>query len=850
MYDINFRLPKKVKPLNYDIKLDVDLDNWKYSGEESIEVNIIESTDIIALHSVGLDIAEATLNINDEIITPEVLLEKEAELIVLKLSKNLKAGQANIRISFEGIITERLRGFYRSQKDGDRYAVTQFEAADARSAFPCFDEPEFKAKFKLSLIVPENVSAISNGEVKKETQLEDGKKLVEFGETLPISTYLVAFCIGPFEATPEAQTKRGVPVRVQMPRGMSVKGIYGRDAHVKALEYLEEYTDLAYPFKKVDALGIPDFEAGAMENPGAITYRLTELTADPNHASENTLKAIYYTASHELTHMWWGDLVTMKWWNDLWLNESFATVIGYKVTDACKPEWELWRDFVANLTIPFSLDSLVSTHPISFEVKNVKQATERFDAITYWKGGAVVRMLEGYMGENDFRAGVRSYLKKFKESNAEADDFWKELKNSSGLPIDTIANAWIKKPGHPVIDIKGQETNEGIKLIMQQHRFFADREKEDESYSQIWPIPLIIKYCIDEKVEEFRVMLDKEKDEVMLPKADWYFPNGNANGFFRFTLDENYESRLVSNINRLQPHERLSFLDNQWALLRSGRLSLDKFSALLEGFKNEDDRAVLSAIVNYLSWMDAHIVTDNSRSGFQKFIRDLLSSHYEQLGWEPVSDESVDVKLKRSSVIRALGFMGGDEKIKEEARNYFEKHLKNSAELEPNLRSVVTHLVAKDGDIELYQRYLSIKQKSSSDPEAEKRFLIGLTYFESPDLVVKTLELCLTEEVRPQDRSKILSNLLGQRHSRIPAWKFVQERWGDFSSTMDPMMLQNLVKSLGQLAHEPIFEDVQNFIKQQKNELISETVEQVHERLRIDAPIVAKLKEELKTFFS
>src|SRR5262249_41451496 len=393
-----------------------------------------------------------------------------------------------------GTILERLRGFYRSQKDGDRYAATQFEAADARRAFPCFDEPEFKARFAVTLVMPSAVTAVSNGPQAHTQTLADGRTEIRFTETPPISSYLVAYCIGPFDATPVAMTPSGIPVRVVLPRGLADKGLFARDAHVRSLAYLEDYTGIPYAYTKVDAIGLPDFEAGAMENPGAITYRLTAIAADAERASTHALKGIFYTAAHELTHMWWGDLVTMAWWNDLWLNESFATFVGYKVVADLMPEWGMWRDFVATLSRPFALDALVSTHPISYEVKNAKQATERFDVITYWKGAGVVRMIEGFLGAEAFRTGVRRYLDRYRERNATADDFWRELTAASGRDVGTIANAWIKQPGHPVVHVSARPVGDALHLSLRQERFFADARATDTAAAQQWPVPMVIAY--------------------------------------------------------------------------------------------------------------------------------------------------------------------------------------------------------------------------------------------------------------------------------------------------------------------------------------------------------------------
>jgi len=444
----NFRLSKQVMPRRYALRLELDLDAWHFTGTADVALEITGRTDVVTLHALDLELREARIVDGP---AARIVVHHEAEAASLIFSAPLEPGQSTLHLRFAGTILEKLRGLYRSVKDDQRYAATQFEAADARRAFPCFDEPEFKARFAVTLVVPAAARVIANGAIESERPLGDGRKEVRFRETPPISSYLVAFAVGPFDATESVLTADGVPVRVWLPEGMAEKGIYARDAHRRAVEYLAGYTDIPYPYGKIDAIGLADFEAGAMENPGAITYRLTAIAADPQQAAEDTLKDIFYTAAHELTHMWWGDLVTMAWWNDLWLNESFATFVGWKATADLVPAWGMWRDFVATLARPFALDSLVSTHPISFHVDNARQAAERFDVITYWKGAGVVRMIEAFLGADAFRAGVRAYLRRYADRNATADDFWRELSTASGHDVTTIANAWIREPGHPVV---------------------------------------------------------------------------------------------------------------------------------------------------------------------------------------------------------------------------------------------------------------------------------------------------------------------------------------------------------------------------------------------------------------
>jgi puromycin-sensitive aminopeptidase len=846
MNDRDFRLSKSVMPTRYDLRLEVDLDQWRFQASEHVDVMIERPTTEIFLHAVELDIHSVHAVTATATQRATVSVNPEAETIGLRFADALPAGPARLDIEFAGEILERLRGFYRSQKDGERYAATQFEAADARRAFPCFDEPEFKARFALTLVVPAGVTAVANGPQAGTRTLADGRTEIRFAETPPISSYLVAYCVGPFDATPAAATPSGVPVRVVLPRGLADKGLYARDAHVRSLAHLEDYTGIAYPYTKVDAIGLPDFEAGAMENPGAITYRLTTIAADAERASTHALKGIFYTAAHELTHMWWGDLVTMAWWNDLWLNESFATFVGYKVVAELMPEWGMWRDFVATLSRPFALDALVSTHPISYEVKNAKQATERFDVITYWKGAGVVRMLEGFLGAQAFQAGVRSYLLRYRERNASADDFWRELGIVSERDVSTIANAWIKEPGHPVVHVAARRAGDALQLTLRQERFYADPAVSRSAAPQQWPVPMVIKFGTEPGVAEQRVLLSDAVSTVTLPQARWYFPNGGATGFYRFTMDDDSLRALIGVVqSALPPHERLMLIDNQWALLKAGVVSIDQLLALLDGYRQETDRAVVSVLADQLGWLSLHVVADEIRSPFEAFVGAYYAPQFAALGWDPRPGESVDERLKRAAVIGALGSIARSAPVRATARERLERYLADRASLDPNLASVVVGLAARDGDAALYERYLERKRRAGADPEEEQRFLLALAAFEVPELIRRTLDLAVGPEVRTQDRTFLLGGLLGRREARSAAWAFVRDNWERLATLMDPMLMQGLIRALAQLTMEPIATEVRQFLQPRVTDQTRETIAQVTEQLAIDAAAVARLQPAL-----
>lgn len=842
MNDRDFRLSKDIMPVRYDLRIEADLDAWQFRGTVDIEVSVHRPAASVTLHALDLTFAAAAVEAGGTRQPVEVTTNAVAETVTLLLPVPVQPGPARLCLQFSGTILERLRGFYRSHKDGARYAATQFEAADARRAFPCFDEPEFKARFAVTLVIPGGVTAVANGAVRRQASLPDGRTEIVFTETPPISSYLVAYCVGPFDPTPETHTPSGVPVRVLLPRGMADKGIYARDAHARSLTYLEDYTAIPYPYGKVDAIGVPDFEAGAMENPGAITYRLTAIAADPQRTSVHALKGIFYTAAHELTHMWWGDLVTMAWWDDLWLNESFATFVGYKTVADLMPEWGLWRDFVGTLARPFALDALVSTHPISFEVKNAKQATERFDVITYWKGAGVVRMIEGFLGAEAFRAGVRSYLERYRERNATADDFWRELTAASQRDVARIADAWIKTSGHPVVHIGCAAAGDGLRLTLRQERFYADAEAAAHAEPQVWPVPMVIVFGSDGGVREERFLLTDAHAEVTLPQARWCFPNGGAAGFYRYTMDDAaFAALLVAVPEALAAHERLNLVDNQWALLRAGKVSIDQFAGLLDTYRTETDRAVFAALADHLSWLSLHVVEDEARPAFEGFVDAYYQAAFSVLGWDPGTDESADDRMKRATVLGALGLVARAPGIRAEARQRLERYFDDRTSLDPNLASVVAGIAARDGDTELYERYLERKRAASADPEEEQRFLLALAAFEPPALIERTLALALTNEVRAQDRPFLLAGLLGRRASRPQAWAFVRDRWSELVALMDPMLVQNLIRALAQLTAEPTASEVRAFLQPRATDETRETIAQVSEILAIDAAAVRRL---------
>ncbi|GAC1695747.1 MAG: M1 family metallopeptidase [Candidatus Limnocylindrales bacterium] len=835
----DFRLSKDVRPDRYALRFDLDLDTWSFRGTGTIALRLARPARSITLHSVELAIATG-----DGIAA--VAYDDEAETATLTLDAELPAGEHTLSLRWTGTILEKLRGLYRSTRPGERYAATQFAAADARRAFPCFDEPEFKARFALTLLHDASLAAIANMPVSRTSSPAAGRTLTEFAETPPISSYLLAFTVGPYDATPPVKSATGIECRVWVPRGTAGQAIYARDSHARAVEYLEAYTGIPYPFGKVDGIGVPDFEAGAMENPGAITYRTTYLAVDAEIASIAAFKATFGVVAHELTHMWWGDLVTMAWWNDIWLNESFASFVGDKCTAALNPDWGFEREIVAQNAPAFALDSLAATHPISMEAKNVDEANERFDAVTYNKGQGVLRMLESYLGDEVFRSGVRIYLDRHKWSNAKAADFWTALDQASGRDVSALANAWITEPGHPVVQCTVSEDAAGLTIDLRQDRFFADPGAAPTG--QLWPVPMVFRYGTAAGMREVRYLLEGREGTVKLPDAVWYYPNGAGAGFYRTAFDDRSVALLAAGIGSLSPEERLALLDNQWALARGDRATLGQVLALADAYRGETDLEVLRLLAEIVAWVGHHVTTPSTSAPFRARVERIFRSELERLGWAPRDSDTPDERESRPIVILALGRTAAAADVRAEARRLIGRHLDGADHLGPDIASAVAAVAAAGGDNELYDRYVERMQAvAKTDAQEEARFRAALTDFEDPALAARTTASIFSPLIRDQDRGLLLLRLLGTRHGRVPGWEGVKAAWETHVVKMDPLLKQRVVAAVSLLSPRDLATEAAAFLRAHASADTQATAAQATERLGINAVTAARMAIELET---
>lgn len=767
---MNFRLSAVARPVNYDLFFDVDLAGFEFHGKECVEIDIVKKTSKLILHSSGLKIKNASLVANGVAIKPVVRMDGKSEMLVLKLSRPVK-GSAKLFIEFSGKLNDNLLGFYRSRymdgKEEKYLATTLFEAPHARKAFPCFDEPEYKATFDVTLKIRKNLQAISNMPVKEETIIGD-KKLVRFHKTPKMSTYLLYLGIGEFEFLEDMLG--GISLRVFTLPGKKEQGRFALDMAKKFLSYFQDYSGIPYPLPKLDLIALPDFGSSAMENWGAMTFREVALFVD-SKTSTAVKKRIAMVISHEIWHQWSGNLVTMKWWNDLWLNESFATYIAYKAVDYYFPEWKMWEDFIrGEVERAFDDDSLKTTHPIEVEVKDVHQIEEIFDAISYSKGGSVLRMIESYLGEEAFRKGVNKYLKDNAYGNAVSEDFWNALSAVSNKPIREIALSWIKKAGYPLVEA----SHTGNNLVLRQGLFFNEGSKEQ------WMIPLIIK--TDRSV--ITELMDGHEKKISVD-GKWFKLNYGQAGFYRVKYSDEDMKKLKALVysKQLPAADRWGAQNDMFELCLNGKVGLEQYLDFTEAYSNEDNYLVLGSL--YSSIRAIHFIFSqedfwpriwgNFRSRRKPFSRIL-----EKLGWEPMTGESPTDALLRELAIRYMGFVE-DEAVVKKAAEYFEKYAKNKIKLNPDIRSPVFNIVAANGNEKTYNEFMNLYNKTQS-PEEKRAILIALGNFKDKRLLERVLGFAISGKVRTQDTFFIFGSVASNPLSRTFLFDFSRKNWKKLKS--------------------------------------------------------------------
>jgi puromycin-sensitive aminopeptidase len=851
----NFRLPLDVRPVRYAARLRVDMGADRFEGELEIELTLDGPRGDVHLHAVGLEISSARAEVNGRALEGHATADAESETATLIFPEPLPAGPATLRLAYRGAFSPGLRGLYRA----GGLAVTQFEAADARRVFPCFDEPAFKAVWDVTLTgVPGGAVALSNGVAVKDEPDGEGTRRVTFAPTPPLSSYLVAAVVGELVAS-EAITVRSVPVRtwsVPLKRHLTA---FAQRAAAAVLPLLEDYFGLPYPFGKLDQIGVPDFEAGAMENAGCITFREVALLLDETTAPLAVQKRVAEVITHELAHQWFGNLVTMVWWDDLWLNEAFATWMAYKIVDAWRPEWRIWMDFEGGKGAAMLLDSLQAAHPIRADINNAEEAGESFDAITYEKGGAVLRMIEGFLdsaGDERFREGIRLYMRRHREGNATADDLWGALATASGQPIVELANGWIRKVGYPVVALALDAATGSVSLG--QRRFFADPDARETGEPSTWLVPMVLRFRDAKGVKEQRVLLDAREKSIALEAVgpvSWCLGNADARGFFRTAYDAPTLARLLPELGALRPAERMTLVSDQWALVRAGVVPIAAFLDLVASLGAEEDHVVLDDLVGRLGTIEHRHLEEADRGRFEAFVRELVGARAAKLGWGSADTregaeskkEDDETRLRRAALLRAMVLLARDPaSVAEAARRLPPRE--GAPGVDPNLLDVVVTAAARTATPAVFEE-LRLRAREEADPAAKRRYLHALARVEDPALAARAVVLVLEEDVPMQDFTSYLSVLMANRATREDAWRLVRTRFAEVRAKADsPMLLRRLVEGLASLPERRHLDEIVVFLDTHPIDGAKQATAQTLERLRMDVALRERLLPEVSAW--
>jgi len=780
-----YRLPRTVVPSHYDIKIEPDLDGASFRGTVGIDVDIAEPTSTVTLNAIELDLNRADIRVNGERRSAEVELDEESERATLTVDGDLPVGPARIVIRFKGILNNDLRGFYRSvytADDGSEkvIATTQFEATDARRAFPCWDQPDFKATYSVSLVVDDDLMAVSNAAEIVRTPVDGGKVQVDFAKTMKMSTYLVAFIVGELEAT-EPVDVDGTPLRIIAPPGNTHLTPFALDMGAHALRFFSEYYDIAYPGDKLDMVAIPDFSFGAMENLGCITYRETALLLDLEKATQAEAQRVADVIAHEIAHMWFGDLVTMKWWNGIWLNEAFATFAELKCVDAYKPEWKSWLVFAGGRALSQETDALKTTRPIEFEVVSPEEANAMFDVLTYQKGSSVLRMLEQYLGEEAFRAGVTRYLKTHAYSNTETNDLWAALEAESGEPVGEIMDTWILQGGFPRVSVTGDD---GRYRLSQEHfRFLGEGD-------QTWQVPVLYR----SESGEGKVVVGDQP--VTVEAGPGFVANAGGEGFFRVNYDEDLLSDVIDGLADLDPIERFSVISDAKANVLSGDVEGAEFLSLISNLTDENEIDVWGAAIGGLTELD-RVVSSDDRDAMRAFTVGLVSGKAEELGWQPIEGESDRTRAMRGLLLQTLGNLGKDRATIAEARSVHS----GAGNVDAEVAEAALMITASNGSIEDFAALIEASD-NAADPQTKIKFMRAATAIPDPAATEQMIQMVLDGDIRSQDSFWVLARLIGNRETGARAWELVTENWDAILASL-PVLNGRRMLDLVQYRSEP-----------------------------------------------
>ncbi|MBK6970682.1 MAG: M1 family metallopeptidase [Candidatus Microthrix sp.] len=801
MSESAFRLSRAITPSHYRLKIAPDLDAATFDGTVSIDAETTEGTNSITIHAVDLTITSADISQGGTTQAADVSIDADTETVTLRVAEALNPGALEVNLAWNADISDGLVGFYRSTytaADGTTatLAATQFEAPHARRAFPCFDEPDMKATFGVTLLVDPDHLAVANSAEVERSERDDGQVLVRFADTMKMSTYLVAWVVGPLKAT-EATMVGDTPVRVVHQPGQAHLTTFALETAEHALVYFENYYGIAYPGDKLDLVALPDFAFGAMENLGCVTFREVLLLVDPERATRAEQRRLATVINHELAHMWFGDLVTMAWWEGLWLNEAFATFMEMRCTDDFRPEWEVWAEFGLERSAAFTVDALSTTRPIEFEVHTPADAEGMFDVLTYEKGASVLRMLEQFLGEDTFRDGIRSYLTAHSYANTVTHDLWDALESVSDAPVGRIMDAWILAGGHPVLNVE----RNGAELALTQQRAvpLGAGEVEDRS----WPIPARVAVGANGRRTVLEALVEPSPGNdgatvLSLPAdVDWVMGNASGNGFWRTHHGGELFAGLLGSVDQLEPIERYLLVDDTWADLLAGRVELERVLQVSEALSGDDHPAVWRRLGQVLSGL-RRLVDPADLDDYRGWVRQ-LSTPALAFAAERVDGDGDGGRDLHAVLFGIAGVAGADPSTRRAARDLLAQ---KAGAVDADLLASATGVVAADATAAEHADLLE-RWRAAENPQEEVRYLYALVDTPSQEDFEVSLDL-VANEVRTQNAPYVLMRALSHPTLGAVAWRYLIDRWDDITERFPTNSLPRMLEGIRWLTDDAV----------------------------------------------
>eukprot|EP00040_Diaphanoeca_grandis_P006211 m.36419 g.36419 ORF g.36419 m.36419 type:complete len:873 (-) comp17353_c0_seq3:305-2923(-) len=856
-------LPSNVVPSAYKLRLEPDLVGFTFDGQQVVDIEIKEETDTITLHSVEIEISKVVVTTGDGAAlaeSPVITYDTKAETASFKFASSLKPCSCKLEIIFKGCLNDKMAGFYRSKcalgADGiQKYmAITQFEPTDARKAFPCWDEPAKKATFSITMRTPAGLESLGNMPVETTTPNDDGSADVTFGVTPIMSTYLVAFCVGEFEYI-QKTTKQGVDVKVYTPHGLKHEGEFALSVAVATLDYFSEFFAQPYPLPKLDMIAIADFAAGAMENWGLVTYREVDMMIDEAKASSQQRQRVAIVVAHELAHQWFGNLVTMEWWNDLWLNEGFASFMENYCTDRLfkDDDWGIWEQYgVDTMGAAQRLDSLKSSHPIQVPIGRAEEVEQVFDAISYCKGSVAVRMVFCLLGEAKFQEGLQNYMGKYKYGNTVTTNLWDSWSEVYGRDVAKIMAGWTQQMGYPYIQVVEEKWGaDSVELTLKQAWFLADGSADDSEVAKVWSIPL--KFSNSSGVlEEVQIMSEPtQKFTIALGGVADSFVKINAGQFAlaRVAYSPTMTQRLQLGVTSLPPIDRAALITDAYALAKAGIGSVEDVVQLLKHYGSETNSSVWKAISGALSGLKKAMteVGGEALASFNEFGAKLVKAGFLSVGWTEKPEDTHSDKLLRATLVGLLdAFCFKDEDVVAQARDLFDKHFDEPSVLPADIKTTVYRIVVKSGGDEEYERVL--KTFYSTNDNSERKFaMYSLGVTTSMELKNRTLDWAVKSgDVKLQDFFYPISPTGGDAEGSVLVWNYFKENiavYEDMLKNASPSLMNAvIVNSIGYFSTLERAEEIETYFNENPLPKSSRKIAQCVEAIRNNGQFLLKVK--------